>query len=32
MLIDAHNHPNWWGHNAKKTLEDMDAQGLVGEV
>ena len=28
MLIDAHNHPNWWGHNAKKTLENMDAQGI----
>ena len=28
MLIDAHNHPNWHGHNAKKILENMDAQGI----
>ena len=28
MLIDAHNHPNWHGFNAKKTLENMDAQGI----
>ncbi|MDA0745711.1 MAG: amidohydrolase family protein [bacterium] len=24
MLIDAHNHPNWHGHDAKKILENMD--------
>ncbi len=24
MLIDAHNHPNWHGHDAQKILENMD--------
>ena len=28
MLIDAHNHPNWWGHSARKTLQNMDEQGI----
>ena len=28
MLIDAHNHPNWHGHNAKRILENMDEQGI----
>lgn len=28
MLIDAHNHPNWHGHDAGKILENMDAQGI----
>lgn len=28
MLIDAHNHPNWHGHDAKRILENMDAQGI----
>ncbi len=28
MLIDAHNHPNWHGHNARKILENMDEQGI----
>jgi predicted TIM-barrel fold metal-dependent hydrolase len=28
MLIDAHNHPNWHGHDAKKILKNMDAQGI----
>ncbi|MDA0747151.1 MAG: amidohydrolase family protein [bacterium] len=28
MLIDAHNHPNWWGHDARKMLNDMDEQGI----
>jgi len=28
MLIDAHNHPNWHGFNAKKILENMDEQGI----
>ncbi|MBI2505065.1 MAG: amidohydrolase family protein [Candidatus Latescibacteria bacterium] len=28
MLIDAHNHPNWHGFNARKTLENMDEQGI----
>lgn len=28
MLIDAHNHPNWHGYNAKRILDNMDAQGI----
>lgn len=28
MLIDAHNHPNWHGFNARKILENMDEQGI----
>ena len=28
MLVDAHNHPNWHGFNARKILENMDAQGI----
>ena len=28
MLIDAHNHPNWHGHDARKILENMDEQGI----
>lgn len=24
MIIDAHNHPDWLGHDIKKTLENMD--------
>ena len=28
MLIDAHNHPNWHGHDANKILKNMDAQGI----
>lgn len=28
MLIDAHNHPNWHGFNAKKILKNMDEQGI----
>ena len=24
MIIDAHNHPDWWGHNRVKQLENMD--------
>ena len=28
MLIDAHNHPNWHGHDAKKILENMDEHGI----
>ena len=27
MLIDAHNHPNWHGFNARKILKNMDEQG-----
>ena len=28
MLIDAHNHPNWHGFNARKILKNMDEQGI----
>lgn len=28
MQIDAHNHPNWHGHNARRILENMDEQGI----
>ena len=28
MLIDAHNHPNWRGHNARKALQNMDDMGI----
>jgi predicted TIM-barrel fold metal-dependent hydrolase len=28
MLIDAHNHPNWHGMNAKKIIQNMDEQGI----
>lgn len=28
MLIDAHNHPNWHGFNAKRMLQNMDEQGI----
>jgi predicted TIM-barrel fold metal-dependent hydrolase len=28
MLIDAHNHPNWHGFNARKILHNMDEQGI----
>ena len=28
MLIDAHNHPNWHGYDAKKILNNMDEQGI----
>ena len=28
MLIDAHNHPNWWGHDGQKILANMDEQGI----
>ena len=28
MLIDAHNHPNWLGHDARKILQNMDEQGI----
>ncbi len=28
MLIDAHNHPNWHGHDAAKILKNMDEQGI----
>jgi predicted TIM-barrel fold metal-dependent hydrolase len=27
-IIDAHNHPNWHGHNAKKIVENMDQHGI----
>ena len=28
MLIDAHNHPNWHGHDSKRILENMDEHGI----
>lgn len=28
MLIDAHNHPNWQGHDARRILRNMDEQGI----
>ncbi len=28
MIIDAHNHPNWHGHDAGKILANMDEQGI----
>ena len=28
MLIDAHNHPNWHGHDAARILKNMDEQGI----
>ena len=28
MVIDAHNHPNWWGHDANRILANMDAAGI----
>ena len=28
MLIDAHNHPNWWGHDARRILTNMDEHGI----
>jgi hypothetical protein len=28
LLIDAHNHPNWHGHNAERILRNMDEQGI----
>ena len=28
MIIDAHNHPDWWGHDLAKFLANMDANGI----
>lgn len=28
VIIDAHNHPNYHGHDARKILENMDAQDI----
>ncbi len=28
MLIDAHNHPNWHGHDADRILADMEQHGI----
>jgi hypothetical protein len=28
MIIDAHNHPNWHGHDAEHMLKNMDEQGI----
>ncbi|MBR7103311.1 MAG: amidohydrolase family protein [Lentisphaeria bacterium] len=27
-IIDAHNHPDWWGHDLAKTLANMDANNI----
>ena len=27
-IIDAHNHPDWHGHNFNKSLENMDRFGI----
>ena len=28
MIIDAHNHADWYGHNLQKFLENMDQYGI----
>jgi len=28
MIIDAHNHPDWHGHNLERFLENMDKHGI----
>lgn len=28
MIIDAHNHPDWYGHNAEKFIQNMDEYGI----
>ena len=28
MIIDAHNHPDWWGKDYEQVIEDMDACGI----
>ena len=28
MIIDAHNHPGWYGYNLAKFLANMDANGI----
>jgi predicted TIM-barrel fold metal-dependent hydrolase len=28
MIIDAHNHPDWHGHDLRRFLANMDAQGI----
>lgn len=28
MIIDAHNHPNWHGHDARRILANMDEHGI----
>ncbi len=28
MIIDAHNHPDWHGHDLAKFLANMDANGI----
>jgi len=28
MMIDAHNHPYWFGMTADKMVADMDARGI----
>ena len=28
MIIDAHNHPRWLGHDGARMIENMDAAGI----
>ena len=28
MIIDAHNHADWYGHNVHRTVENMDKYGI----
>lgn len=28
MIVDAHNHPNWHGYDARRILENMDEHGI----
>jgi len=28
LIIDAHSHPDWWGYNRKKMLENMDSYNI----
>ena len=28
MIIDAHNHPDWHGHNLDRFLQNMDEHGI----
>lgn len=29
MIIDAHNHPDWWGHSLDRFLANMDEYGIA---
>lgn len=28
-IIDAHNHPNWYGHNVRRLIQNMDEHGIA---